>query len=64
MIYDIVKKLCDEQGITIAECEKRAGLGNGVISGWKTSSPRLDKIKAVADVLHTTIDALLEKSEA
>lgn len=61
MIYDKIKKLCDELGITIMECEKRAGLGNGVISGWKTSSPRLDKIKAVADVLHTTVDELIKE---
>ena len=63
MIYNVVKRLCDEQGISIAECEKRAGLGNGVISGWKKGNPRLDKIRAVAGVLNTTVDALLEDNE-
>lgn len=63
MVYENVKKLCDEQEMTIMECEKRAGLGNGVIAGWKTSSPRLDKIKAVANVLHTTVDELIKEDE-
>lgn len=63
MIYDRIKKLCEAQGITIMECEKRAGLGNGVISGWKTSSPRLDKIKAVAAVLNTTVNDLIAEDK-
>ena len=58
MIYDRVKKLCTEKNISIFECEKRAGLGNGVISGWKESSPRIDTLKAVAKVLDVPLDEL------
>ena len=39
MIYERIKAEADRQGITIAELEKRTGLGNGVIGGWRTASP-------------------------
>lgn len=63
MLYKKVKALCDERGISIRECEKRAGLGNGVIAGWKESVPRLDKIQAVAKVLGVPLSELAERDE-
>lgn len=63
MIYKNVKALCEEQGISIRECEIRAGLGNGVIAGWKESVPRLDKIQAVAKVLGVPLSELAERDE-
>lgn len=60
MIYENVKKIADEKGISISALEKKAGLGNGVISGWKTSSPTVANLKSVADVLHVNVDKLLE----
>lgn len=64
MIYENVKRQSDEQGISISALEKKAGLGNGVISGWKTSSPTVANLKAVSDVLGTTVDKLLEEKES
>ena len=61
MLYEKIKAHCDEQGITIMECEKRAGLGNGVIGAWRSASPRLKSVQAVADVLGVTIDSLLDE---
>ena len=60
MIYENVKKIADEKGISISALEKKAGLGNGVISGWKTSSPTVANLKSVADVLKVKVDKLLE----
>lgn len=60
MIYDNVKRLSDEKGISISRLEKEAGLGNGTISGWKTSAPRLDSLQAVAKVLKVKVDKLLK----
>lgn len=64
MIYENIKTRSDEMKITIAELEKRAGLGNGVIRGWKTSIPRADKLRSVAKVLGTTIDELMKEPAA
>lgn len=63
MIYDKVKSLCEKQGISIRECEIRAGLGNGVIAGWKESFPRLDKIQSVANVLGVPLSVIAERDE-
>lgn len=60
MLYQKIKALCDEHGISIRECENRAGLGNGTIGGWKEKSPRLDKLLAVAKALGVPITALIE----
>lgn len=64
MIYNNIKKLCMENNMSISQVEKEAGLGNGTISGWKESMPRLDNIQSVAKVLHTTVDALVSEPEA
>lgn len=61
MIYDKVKSLCEKQGISIRECELRAGLGNGVIAGWKKSSPRLDNIQSVANILGVPLTEITER---
>lgn len=63
MIYDNIKQICDEQGISIMECEKRARIGNGVIGSWRTSTPRLDKIQAVADALGVPLTELTRRDE-
>lgn len=54
-VYENVKSVCEEQGIPIYECEKRSGLANGVIGGWRKSSPRLDSVIAVSKALHVPL---------
>lgn len=60
MVYDKIKKLCDEKKISVSALEKTAGLGNGTIGGWRTSSPTVDKLQAVAKVLGVKVSKLLE----
>ncbi len=60
MLFDTIKKLCKEQGLSVSEVEKNAGLGNGTIRGWNESSPTVDNLQAVAMVLNTTVDNLLK----
>lgn len=64
MIYERIKNEADRHKITIAELEKKSGLGNGVIGGWRTASPNARKLEAVADVLGVSVDYLLKGSEA
>lgn len=61
MIFDNVKKLCDERRISIASLEKAIGLGNGTISGWKSSNPRVDILKKVADYFGVPLEYFLEE---
>ncbi len=60
MIYDNVKALCKERGLSISAVEKQAGLGNGTIRGWNESSPTIDNIQSVAKVLKVNVNKLLE----
>lgn len=60
MIYEKIKEICKEKGITIKAVEKEAGLSNASIRKWNTSSPTVDKLQAVARVLGVKVDALLE----
>ena len=58
-----IKKLaamCKEKGITFHKLEKECGIGNGIIARWKTSSPTVANLKAVADFFGVTVDELLK----
>lgn len=59
MLIENIRALCAERGISISALEKGAGLGNGVISRWGESSPRLESVLAVASFLDVPVDRLL-----
>lgn len=61
MIYDTIKKICKERGLSVSFVEKKAGLGNGTIGRWNNSSPTTESIQAVAKVLGVPIETLLEE---
>lgn len=63
MIYTNVCNLCQSRGISIAKLERETGLGNATIRGWVTSSPTVEKLKAVADYFGVTVDELLSDDE-
>ena len=58
MIYDNIKALADKKGLSIAEIEKRAQIGNGIIGKWKESTPNVDSLVKVAKVLNVSINTL------
>ena len=63
MIVDNIARLCKERGTSFAQLERELGMGNGVIAKWKTSSPVVANIKAVADYFGVTVDELLREAE-
>lgn len=60
MIYDTIKEICKDKGISVASVEKKAGLGKATISKWNNVSPTVDNLKAVAKVLKVKVDRLLD----
>ena len=60
MIYDKIKEICNEKGVSVSSVEKAAGLGNGAISKWNKSSPTLDNLNAVARVLKVKVNKLID----
>lgn len=59
LIYDKIKEICEKKGVSVGSVERQAGLGNGAISKWNTSSPTIEKLQAVADVLKVNINKLI-----
>lgn len=60
MIYDRIKQICREKGISVASVEKQAEISNGAISKWNKASPTVESLQAVAKVLGVTLDKLVE----
>lgn len=59
-MYQRIKELCDKRGITIAELEREAHIGNGAIKEWETRYPRLDNLAMVAKVLKVSLLTLVK----
>ena len=59
-LYTKIRNLCEERQMSIAELERAAGIGNGVIRKWNSASPTLRTVGAVADVLGVTFTDLLK----
>lgn len=63
-LYDRIQKLCEERKISIARLESDCGFSNSTIKKWKTTStPGVDKIKAIAQYFDVTVDYLLGMTE-
>lgn len=63
MIYENVKRLCDERNITVMELEKACGIANGTIGKWglRKSSPRVETLLRVASFFDVSMDELVRK---
>ena len=60
MIYNNILELTQKKGMSISKLEKHAGLAKGTVSKWKTASPTVENLQAVAKVLKVKVDKLLE----
>ena len=58
-IYDKIKKICKEKGLSVTYVERKAELGNGSISKWNDSVPNVANLKKVANILEVTVDELI-----
>ena len=63
-LYDRIQELCSERKISISRLENACGFANSTIKKWKTTStPGVDKIKAIAQYFGVTVDYLLGMTE-
>lgn len=62
-IYRKIQNLCRDQGKSVMGLEEELGFPRGSICKWDKNIPSILKVKAVADALHTTVDALLEEDD-
>ena len=61
MVYDNIKSIAEKKGMSIAEIEKKAGIGNGTIGRGRESYPNVDSIVKVAKVLSVSINTLVKE---
>lgn len=47
MLYDKIREIYREKGVSVASVEKKAGLSNGAISKWK-----MPKVSAIVHLRH------------
>ena len=64
MIYDNVKTICEERGISIAALEREIGFARSTIQKWNENEPGVRKVQKVADFLGVPMEELLEDEPA
>ena len=60
MLYEKIKDLCHNKNLSIKSVESEANLSNGTISKWNDSVPSASNLAAVAKILDTSVEELLE----
>lgn len=63
MLYEKIKKIAEQKGISINKIEKDLEFSSSYISKWKNSMPSAMNLKKVADYLGVTMDELLREEE-
>jgi len=58
-MYERVKEMARRCGMTLDDLGEKAGLGKGSIRNWRDSVPNVEAVAAVARVLNTTVDYLV-----
>lgn len=58
-VFDRVKKLADNQKISIVELEEKLNFSRNSLYAWKKSKPSIDKLEAVANYFGVSTDFLL-----
>lgn len=61
---EIIRDLCAKNKTSIARLEKELGLGNGTIASSKSNYMRSDRLKAVADYFHVSMEYLMTGVDA
>lgn len=62
-VVERIKEIAKKRGYNLKTTALKAGLGENVIYGWQKYTPSSDKLKAVADVLHVSVDYLLGNTD-
>lgn len=64
-MYDIFEKLLKEYGVTAYRVAKETGISTATLTQWKngTSTPKQDKLQAIADYFGVTLDYLASGKE-
>lgn len=62
-ILDRTKKLAKEKGLSLSELEAKIGIAKTSIYSWKNNIPKGETIQKTADILETSTDYLLGRTD-
>lgn len=64
-MYNTIKRMADERGMSIMALEKAAGLSNGTIGKWRDNRGgiTITSIERLAKVLDVSIDELINSAQ-
>lgn len=61
-VFDNIKIIAKQHGLTLGEINEKAGLGTRTIYRWRINEPTLANLTKVAKVLHVSVSDLLDNS--
>ena len=59
LIYDRIKQLCKDNGVTVTGTEATLGFSRGSLCKIDKNKPSIEKVSKLADYLHTTSDYIM-----
>ena len=59
-LYEKIKRIAKDRGISVREVERRCGFAYGTLQRWNRISPAVTNVLKVARVLNVTVDDLME----
>lgn len=62
-IYEVVKNLCDKNGIPVTVLESKLGFGRGSIGKMRSSQPSIERIQKIADFFGVSVEYLMGEKE-
>ena len=60
--FEIVKDLCEKQGISLNTLEEKLGLGKNSLYGLKRNQPSAERLQQIADYFNVSTDYLLGRT--
>ncbi|MCY7147344.1 helix-turn-helix domain-containing protein [Streptococcus gordonii] len=61
--FEIVKDLCEKQGISLNTLEEKLELGKNSLYGLKRNQPSSERLQQIADYFNVSTDYLLGRTE-
>ena len=61
--FEIVKDLCEKQGISLNTLEEKLELGENSLYGLKRNQPSAERLQQIADYFHVSTDYLLGRTD-
>lgn len=59
-MYNKIKKMCDDNHMSIRSLEQTLNLSNGIIKKWEKAEPKASTLKKIADYFGVDINYFLE----